>query len=328
MPMMASSIEPRRGAERSEHRRRCASCGTASRRTCSTRANSSPADHQGSKPAMSQNQVDEVNGLLEAAEARGKALAQSQADLSQRLAALHAANAAIRDSRQAALNLMEDAVLSRQAVEALNATLHERERRFRAMVDALPAAIYTTDAEGWLTHFNPAAVELSGRTPDIRTDRWHVAWQLYRSDGSPLALEESAMAIALKEGRVLREEVVIERPDGTRRCCMPYPTPLSDSEGRLVGGINMLVDVTDRRQAEDALRQSEPCSARWRTPPRGSCGAWTLTATPRMSTADTSTTSTRRRRKFWAAAGMACFIPMMRPTISLPWPLPNARKLA
>ncbi|MGH9782173.1 MAG: PAS domain-containing protein, partial [Candidatus Acidiferrales bacterium] len=35
--------------------------------------------------------------------------------------------------------------------------LHENERRFREMIDALPAAIYTTDAEGRLTHFNPAA---------------------------------------------------------------------------------------------------------------------------------------------------------------------------
>src|SRR6185295_1240270 len=34
--------------------------------------------------------------------------------------------------------------------------LHENERRFRKMIDALPAAIYTTDAAGRLTHFNPA----------------------------------------------------------------------------------------------------------------------------------------------------------------------------
>ncbi len=42
----------------------------------------------------------------------------------------------------------------------------ESERRFRAMIDALPAAIYTTDAAGHLTHFNSAAVELAGRQPD------------------------------------------------------------------------------------------------------------------------------------------------------------------
>ena len=44
-------------------------------------------------------------------------------------------------------------------------TLRQGERCFREMIDALPAAIYTTDAEGRVTHFNPACVALSGRQP-------------------------------------------------------------------------------------------------------------------------------------------------------------------
>ena len=56
-----------------------------------------------------------------------------------------------------------DKVMARQEVE-------KRERQFRELIDALPAAIYTTDAEGRLTHFNPAAVEFSGRTPELGTD--------------------------------------------------------------------------------------------------------------------------------------------------------------
>ena len=47
--------------------------------------------------------------------------------------------------------------------------LRESERRFREMIDALPAAIYTTDAQGRITHFNPAAVEFSGRMPELGT---------------------------------------------------------------------------------------------------------------------------------------------------------------
>jgi len=69
-------------------------------------------------------------------------------------------------------------VLARQEIE-------KRERQFREMIDALPAAIYTTDAEGRLTHFNPAAVEFSGRTPELGTDQWCVSWKLYYPDVGP-----------------------------------------------------------------------------------------------------------------------------------------------
>jgi len=159
----------------------------------------------------------------------------------------------VQDSRRAALNLMEDAVRSSQAMETANRKLSESERRFREMIDALPAAVYTTDAEGRLTHFNPAAVEFSGRVPELGTDRWCVSWKLYHADGTPMPLDECFMAIAIKEGRILRGvEAIIERPDGTRRWFEPYPTPLRDDEGRLAGGINMLVDITARRGAAEA----------------------------------------------------------------------------
>lgn len=130
--------------------------------------------------------------------------------------------------------------------------VRESERRFRAMIDALPAAIYTTDAEGRLTHFNPAAVAFSGRIPELGTDQWCVTWKLYHPDGTPMPHGECPMAIALKEGRVIEgAEAIAERPDGTRVWFTPYPTPLRDAEGRIVGGINMLLDITERKRAEE-----------------------------------------------------------------------------
>ena len=51
------------------------------------------------------------------------------------------------------------------------------------------------------------------------------------------------MARALKEDRLIRgEEAIAERPDGTGVPFMPYPTPLHDASGRLVGAVNMLVE--------------------------------------------------------------------------------------
>src|ERR1700723_1848592 len=129
----------------------------------------------------------------------------------------------------------------------------KREQQFRAMIDALPAAIYTTDAEGWLTHFNPAAVAFCGRVPEIGSARWCISWKIFRADGMPLPLEECPMAVALKEGRIIEgAECIAERPDGTRIWFTPHPSLLRDASGKIVGGINMLVEITARKQAERA----------------------------------------------------------------------------
>jgi PAS domain S-box-containing protein len=160
----------------------------------------------------------------------------------------------IRDSRgriTGASKIARD-ITDRKAAEA---KLRANERQLKELLAAIPAAIYTTDAEGRITYFNEAAVELSGRTPEIGKDQWCVTWKLYRPDGTPLPHDECPMAIALKEGRAIRNvEAVAERPDGVRIPFIPYPTPLRDENGRIVGGINMLVDISERKQAETQQR--------------------------------------------------------------------------
>ena len=132
------------------------------------------------------------------------------------------------------------------------ATLRERERRFRGLLDALPSAVYTTDAAGRITYYNDTAAALWGHRPPLGTSEWCGSWKLYWPDGTPLAHDECPMAIALKEDRTVRGmEAVAERPDGTRVPFIPYPTPIYDDAGKLIGAVNMLVDITDRKRAED-----------------------------------------------------------------------------
>jgi PAS domain S-box-containing protein len=50
--------------------------------------------------------------------------------------------------------------------------LQESEQRLTELLAAIPAAIYTTDAQGKITYFNEAAVEFSGRTPTLGSDEW------------------------------------------------------------------------------------------------------------------------------------------------------------
>jgi PAS domain S-box-containing protein len=135
------------------------------------------------------------------------------------------------------------------------AMLRDSERQLQELLAAIPAAIYTTDAQGRVSYYNQAAVDLAGREPQLGADEWCVTWKLFRPDGTPLPHDECPMAVALKEGRAIRNaEAVAERPDGTRVPFIPYPTPLRDSEGKIIGAINMLVDISERKQAETQQR--------------------------------------------------------------------------
>ena len=128
---------------------------------------------------------------------------------------------------------------------------------FREMVEALPAAIYATDDQGRLTYFNAAAVKLSGRVPELGTDKWCVTWRLFLPDGTPLPHDQCPMALAL-QGREIPNglECIGERPDGSRFWFTPCPAVVRDAEGRIIGGVNLLVDITDRKNAEiDAAEQ-------------------------------------------------------------------------
>src|SRR5260370_3242119 len=119
------------------------------------------------------------------------------------------------------------------------------------LLEALPVAVYTTDAQGRITFFNQAAADLWGHRPELGSDQWCGSWRLYWPDGRPLPHDQCPMAITLKEGRPVRGmEAIAERPDGTRVNFLPYPTPLRDASGRLVGAVNLLMDITERHQAE------------------------------------------------------------------------------
>ncbi|MGE0120915.1 MAG: PAS domain S-box protein [Dongiaceae bacterium] len=123
---------------------------------------------------------------------------------------------------------------------------------FRDLLEALPAAVYTTDAAGRITFYNDAAADLWGCRPQLGKSEWCGSWRLYWPDGTPMPHDQCPMAMALREGRSIRGmDAIAERPDGSRVHFLPYPTPLYDKSGVVVGAVNMLVDISERWQADE-----------------------------------------------------------------------------
>lgn len=151
-----------------------------------------------------------------------------------------------------AVNCFQD-ITARKRAET---RLAQRERWFHDLLQALPGAIYTTDPHGRITFYNEAAAELWGCRPAIGSAEWCGSWKIYLPDGTRLPHDQCPMAIALKEQRPIRgTEAVAERPDGTRVPFLPFPTPLRDEWGTVVGGVNMLVDLTQHKQDQAALAE-------------------------------------------------------------------------
>lgn len=158
---------------------------------------------------------------------------------------------AIRDEAgqlRGAIAVVSD-ITERKQTEAV---LRQSEQRYQDLVGALGLAVYTTDAQGRITLYNEAAAELWGRRPELLKELWCGSWRMYDPDGGPVPLEECPMAVALKEDRAVRDvELMVEKPDGSRAAILPYPTPLHDASGAVIGAINVLVDITERKKAEE-----------------------------------------------------------------------------
>jgi PAS domain S-box-containing protein len=129
---------------------------------------------------------------------------------------------------------------------------------FHRLLEKLPAAAYTCDREGLITFCNQRAVDLWGREPVLHSplERWCGSFRLLTPEGIPLRHEQCWMARAILEGRDYNgQEIVVERPDGSRRAALAHANSWRDAGDRVVGGVNVLVDVTDQRQTELLLRE-------------------------------------------------------------------------
>jgi PAS domain S-box-containing protein len=149
------------------------------------------------------------------------------------------------------LNIKEPVLRTKKVLAGSNGSFTDL-INFPALLEALPIAVYTCNAQGRITFYNKAAAELWGREPEVGKDFWCGSWKIYHTDNQTLmALDECPMARTLKEGRAIEgEEIIVERPDGIRRLIQPHPIPQFDNAGKLAGAVNMLIDITERKEIE------------------------------------------------------------------------------
>src|SRR5215467_7862839 len=119
--------------------------------------------------------------------------------------------------------------------------------------DLVPTAVFACDVQGIIVRFNRRAAQLWGREPKLLdpNERCCGAHRLYHLDGRPIPRSECPMADVLRKGDIVRDqEVMIERPDGSRIIALVNIEPLRDVKGAIIGAINCLQDISDRKRAE------------------------------------------------------------------------------
>ncbi len=116
-------------------------------------------------------------------------------------------------------------------------------------IEALPVAVFATDAEGTVVSANRAAVDLVGEVPPHR--RLVEVARLAGEHGRLLASGECPVDRSLADGRPVRGLVLsVGRRDGSRIAVHATTSLLRDAEGRLQGVVVMLSEIAEAREAE------------------------------------------------------------------------------
>jgi PAS domain S-box-containing protein len=141
-----------------------------------------------------------------------------------------------------------------QAEEQLQQATRQKELILRSAGEG----IFGLDLEGNTTFCNPAAAKMLGyHTEDLLGKPQHALIHHSKPDGSPYPREDCHIYAAFKDGKVHREsEEVFWRKDGTSFPVDYVSTPIRENE-KLAGAVVTFKDITERKKAEQALRESE-----------------------------------------------------------------------
>ena len=130
--------------------------------------------------------------------------------------------------------------------------LRESEARFRNMADHAPVMMWVTDTSGALTYLNPGWTEFTGQP---REDALGFgAWDVLHPDDRDAAERNFRQSNAARQP--FRVEYRMRRADGVYRWALSAAAPRFSDDGAFHGYIGSVIDITERKDAEDVLQQA------------------------------------------------------------------------
>ena len=173
----------------------------------------------------------------------------------------HLASSPMTSSMRDGTMLYQTAIIDLTERKRAEEAIRQSEKRYRTLFDLVPVAVYTCDAKGLIQEYNRHAVELWGRAPKRNdpSEKFCGSFKIFYPDRRPMPRHKCPMARALR-GEKLRAtdlEILVEQSSGVRRNVLVSPTALKNGQGKIIGAINCLHDITVRKRTENALRESE-----------------------------------------------------------------------